>query len=161
MDAHDPTAPAPVTFRSTVELGGRTATGIQVPADAVAALGPARQPLVRVTIGSYAYRSKVAVRGGVFLLPVSAEHREGAGVAAGDEVEVTLELDTEPREVAVPPDLADALSGEPEAQAFFDGLSASRKGWFVTSIESAKTPETRARRVAAAVERLREGRSNR
>ena len=139
MDAHDPTGPAAVTFRSTVELGGRTATGIQVPADAVAALGPARQPLVRVTIGSYAYRSKVAVRGGVFLLPVSAEHRE----------------------VAVPPDLAEALSGEPEARAFFDGLSASRKGWFVTSIESAKTPETRARRVAAAVERLREGRSNR
>lgn len=104
---------------------------------------------------------RVAVRADAFMLPISAEHRAGAGVAAGDEVEVTLAVDTEPREVAVPPELAEALAGEPAARAFFEGLSPSRQGWFVTSIESARTPETRARRVAAAVERLREGRSNR
>jgi hypothetical protein len=149
------------TFRATVDLAGKTATGVRVPGDVVAALGSQRQPLVRVTIGDYTYRSKIAVRGGEFKLPISAENREGAGVVAGDEIEITLELDTEPREVAVPDDFAHALGAAPEARRFFDGLSNSQKQWYVQPIEGAKTPETRERRVAKAVERLREGRSNR
>jgi hypothetical protein len=154
-------AGAGVTFRATVDLAGKTATGVVVPADVVEALSSQRQPLVRVTIGGYSYRSKVAVRGGEFKLPISAENREGAGVAAGDEIEVTLELDTEPREVALPDDFAQALDAAPEARRFFDGLSNSQKEWFVQPIEGAKTPETRERRIVKAVERLREGRSNR
>jgi hypothetical protein len=132
-----------------------------VPADVVEALGSQRQPLVRVTIGDYTYRSKVAVRGGAFKLPISAENREGAGVAAGDEIEVMLELDTEPREVALPDDFARALDAHPDARRFFQRLSNSQKQWFVQPIEGAKTPETRERRIVKAVERLREGRSNR
>jgi hypothetical protein len=91
----------------------------------------------------------------------AGENCEGAGVAAGDEIEVTLELDTEPREVALPEDFAQALDAAPEARRFFDGLSNSQKQWFVQPIEGAKTPETRERRIGKAVERLREGRSNR
>lgn len=145
-------------FRTTVELGGKTATGIRVPEDVVTALGAGKRPPVQVTIGGYTYRSTVAVMGGVFLLPVSAEVRERAGVAAGDEVDVDVELDTEPREVTVPPDFASALGADERARQFFDGLSYSNRRRIVLGIDDAKTPETRQRRIAAAVDRLRAGR---
>src|SRR3954470_7870900 len=126
-------------FRATVLLGGRTATGIQVPDEVVDALGAGRRPAVRVTLkGGYVYRSSVASMGGVFMLPVSAEHRAGAGVAAGDEVDVDLEVDTEPREVAVPSDFAEALDREPAARRAFDSLPYSHKQRYVLSIDGAK-----------------------
>ena len=142
-------------FRTTVELGGKTATGYRVPADVVAALGKGKRPPVRVTIGGHTYRSTVAAYGEDYFLPLSAENREAAGVAAGDEVDVEVELDTEPRSVAVPPDLAEALAAEPEAQRRFDALSYSRKQYHVLPIEQAKTPETRQRRIAKTVETLK------
>lgn len=145
-------------FRTTVELGGKTATGIRVPPEVVAALGSGKKPAVRVTINGYTYRSTVAVYGGEFFLPVSAEVRAGAGVAAGDEIEVVVELDTEPREVVVPHDLAAALDGDPAARQFFDSLSYSNKRRVVLGIEDAKTAETRQRRIVKSVEKLREGR---
>lgn len=148
-----------IRFRATLELGGKTATGIVVPEKVVSALGSSKRPAVRVTINRYTYRSTVAPRGGRFLLPVSAENREGAGIAAGDKVEVDLELDTEPRELAVPPDLAKALGRDPAAKSFFDGLSYSKKQRFTIPIEQAKTAETRQRRVDKAVESLHDGRT--
>jgi hypothetical protein len=111
-----------------------------VPADVVEALGSQRQPLVRVTIGDYTYRSKVAVRGGAFKLPISAENREGAGVAAGDEIEVMLELDTEPREVALPDDFARALDAHPDARRFFQRLSNSQKQWLYSRSRARRHP---------------------
>ncbi len=146
-------------FRATIQLGGKTATGIRVPAEVVAALGPSKRPAVRVTIKGYTYRSSVASLGGEFMLPVSAEVREHAGVAAGDEVDVDIELDTEPREVAVPPDFAEALDRDADARRHFDGLSYSHKLRHVVSIEQAKTAETRQRRIDKAVSMLREGRA--
>ncbi len=146
-------------FRATIRLGGKTATGIQVPAEIVESLGSSRRPPVRVTINGHTYRTTVAVMGGQFMLPVSAEQRENAGVAAGDEVDVDIELDTEPREVTVPPDLAEALDGDADAKRFFEGLSYSHKRRHVLAIEDAKTAETRQRRVAKAVSMLREGRT--
>ena len=92
------------------------------------------------------------------MLPVSAEIREHTGVAAGDEVEVEIAGDTEPREVIVPPDFAEALEHDADARQFFNGLSYSNKRQFVLSIEGAKTAETRQRRIAKAVSTLREGR---
>jgi len=145
-------------FRTTIELGGKTATGIRVPDEVVTSLGSSKRPAVHVTINGYTYRSTVASMGGQFMLPLSAEHRASAGVAAGDEVEVDLHLDTEPREVAVPPDLANALTQDAEANRFFEGLSYSNKQRVVLSIEGAKTAETRQRRLAKAVGLLREGR---
>jgi len=144
-------------FRATIQLGGKTATGIEVPPEIVASLGPSKRPPVLVTINGYSYRSTVAPLGGVFMLPVSAEVREHAGVAAGDEVAIDIERDTEPREVAVPPDFAAALDGDAAARRFFDGLSYSNKRRFVLSIEDAKTAETRQKRIVKAVGMLREG----
>jgi uncharacterized protein YdeI (YjbR/CyaY-like superfamily) len=111
-----------------------------------------------LTIGAYAYRTTVASRGGRFLVPLSAEHRAGAGVAAGDEVDVDVELDTEPREVEVPPDLAAALDAEPTVRSAFDALPPSHRREHVRAVEEARAPETRRRRIAKAVEMLRAGR---
>jgi len=145
-------------FRAMIQLSGKTATGIQVPAEVVAHLGPSRRPPVRVTINGYTYRSTVAPMGGEFMLPVSAEVRENTGVAAGDEVDVDIELDTAPREVTVPHDFMEALNHDADARRFFDGLSYSNKQRLVLSIEGAKTAETRLRRIAKAISDLREGR---
>jgi hypothetical protein len=144
-------------FRATVLLGGKTATGVEVPADVVSSLGSSKRPKVRATINGYTYRSSVASMGGRFMLGVSAEVRESAGVAAGDEVEVDIELDTEPREVSVPPDFAKALGRDAKAKRTFDGLSFSNRQRHVLSIEGAKTAETRQRRIDRAVSTLRDG----
>ena len=146
-------------FRTTIELGGKTATGFRVPPEVVAGLGRGKRPPVHVTIGGHTYRSTVAAYGDVFMLPLAAEHREAAGVAAGDEVDVDVELDAAPREVTVPPDLAAALGRDEDARGFFDDLSYSNRRRIVLSIEEAKTAETRQRRIAKAVEALREGRT--
>lgn len=148
-----------MNFRTVVELGGKTATGIRVPPEVIESLGSGKKPAVRVTINGYTYRSTVAVYGGEFLLPVSAEVRERAGVAAGDEIEVSVELDTEPRLVEVPDDLAVALATDADAHQFFEGLSYSNKRRIVLSINDAKTAETRQRRIAKTIENLRQGRA--
>jgi len=145
-------------FRATLESNGKTATGIQVPDEVVETLGAGRKPAVRVSIAGHTYRSTIASRGGRYLLGVSAENRGRAGVAAGDELEVELELDTEPREVAVPPDLMAAFAAAAEAKRFFDTLTPSQKQWYVLPIEQAKAVETRERRIAKAIAMLREGR---
>jgi hypothetical protein len=152
-------APTSVAFRATIQLGGKTATGIEVPDDVVAALGSSRRPAVRATISGYTYRTSVASMRGRFMLPVSAAVRGAADVAAGDEVDVQLELDTEPRVVEVPPDLADALSHDAEAAGVFEALAYSHRQRHVLAIEGAKTAETRRRRIAKAVETLRAGRA--
>lgn len=100
-----------VNFRATLQLHGKTATGIEVPPEVVAALGSTKKPPVVVTIAAHSYRSTVASMGGVYLVGVSAENRAAAGVAAGDEIEVELQPDTTPREIEVPADLAAALTG--------------------------------------------------
>jgi hypothetical protein len=145
-------------FHTTILQGDKTATGIEVPDEVVKALGAGRRPPVKVTINGFTYRSTLAVYGGKTLVGVSAENRAGTGVAGGDEVDVDIELDTEPRTVTVPADFAAALDAEPRARATFDGLSNSNRGWHVSSIEGAKTDETRHRRIAKSVEALREGR---
>ena len=93
-------------FRVLIEGAGKSAAGMEIPPEVVAALGQTKRPPVRVTINGYTYRSTVAVLGGRFMIGVSNEVRAASGVAAGDEVEVELELDTAPREVSVPPELA-------------------------------------------------------
>jgi hypothetical protein len=145
-------------FRTTIELGGKTATGFRVPEDVIAALGRGKKPPVRVTIGQHTYRSTVAVMSGAYFLPLSAENRNAAGVAAGDDIEVEVELDEAPREIEVPADLAAALAKDKKAKAFFEGLSYSNKRWHVLAVEGAKKPETRQRRIEKSIELLRDGR---
>lgn len=149
--------PLPQTFRALLRLEGKTATGIEVPKQVVEAFGAGKKPPVRVTLGGHTYRSTVAAYNDVYMIPVAAEHREAAGLKAGDEVEVTLELDTEPRVVELPPDFAEALAADAGAQRRYDSLSYSHKRRWLLSVEGAKTPETRQRRIAAAVKALREG----
>ena len=146
-------------FRATIQLGGKTATGIRVPVEVVESLGRGKRPPVRVTINGHTYRSTVAVMGGEFLVGVSAENRQSAGVAAGDEVDVDMELDTDPREVTVPADFTEALGRDADARRFLDGLSYSNKLRHVLAIDAAKTPETRQPRIANVVSMLREGRA--
>ncbi|SDJ05742.1 protein of unknown function [Frankineae bacterium MT45] len=150
-----------MNFRSTLDLHGKTATGLVVPDEVVEALGSGRRPAVRVTLNGYNYRSTIAARGGQFLIPVSAEVRAGAGIAAGDELEVELELDTEERTLEVPEDFEAALAQDPVAAEFFAGLSLSRRRGYVDWIQQAKKEETRQRRVPQAVQQLREGRADR
>lgn len=146
-------------FRTTIQSSGKKATGITVPPEVVASFGSGKRPPVRVTINGYTYQSTVAVMGGEFVLGVSAEVRERAGVAAGDNVDVDLELDTQPRRIEVPPDFAKALKKDPAANRTFDGLSYSNKQWHVLSIEGAKSAETRERRITKSISVLREGRA--
>lgn len=145
-------------FRTRVLLEGKTATGLQVPDEVVVGLGAGKRPAVRVTINGYSYRTTAMFMGGRFLVPLSAENRDGAGVSAGDEVDVDIELDTAVREVIVPPDLAAALAAQPSVKAFFDQLSFTHRKEWVRWIEDAKKPETRAARLTKTVDELREGR---
>jgi bacteriocin resistance YdeI/OmpD-like protein/uncharacterized protein DUF1905 len=146
-------------LRATVQLHGKTATGVSVPAELVAALGSGKRPAVRVSIAGHTWRSPIAPMGGEFVLGISAENRSLSGIAAGDTVDIDLELDTEPRSVKVPADLAEALDRDPEARRFFDSLSYSRQRRHVLAVEGARTATTRARRVDRSVTMLREGRT--
>jgi len=126
-----------LTYTTTItQQEGMNATGIPVPADVVAALGRGKRPPVVVHVGGHSYRSTVAAYGDVFMLPLSQERRAAAGVAAGQTVEITLELDEQPRTVDVPD---------------FDALSPSARKEHVRQVTTAKAAETRQRRVAKIV----------
>ena len=144
-------------FHGRVELNGKTATGIQVPAEVVTGLGAGKRPAVRATVNGFTYRTSVGAMGGRFLLPVSAQIRAGAGVAAGDEVDVDLEVDTEPRTVSVPADLAVALDTDPAVRRAFDALSYSQQLRYVQPVEDAKAAATRQRRIDKVLSDLRPG----
>jgi hypothetical protein len=144
-------------FRTALLLEGKTATGLQVPDDVVEKLAAGKRPKVVITLNGHSYRTTVASMGGRYLVPVSAENRVAAGITAGQEVDVDIELDAAPREVEVPTDLEAALSADPAARAFFDGLSFTYRKEWARSIEGAKKPETRTARVEKAVIALRAG----
>lgn len=140
-------------YRTTILQTGGSTTGIAVPPEVLEALGQGRKPPVVVTVGGHTYRSTVATMGGVPMISLSAENRAAAGVEGGQEVDVDVELDTAPRTVEVPEDLAAALD-EASVREAFDALAPSRKKAHVLAVEGAKAPETRQRRVAAVVAAL-------
>ena len=145
------------TFHTTIISSGGTTAGIEIPEEAVEALGAGKRPPVVVTINGYTYRNTVAVMGGTYMVGVSNEHRAASGLAAGDEVDVELVLDTAPRTVEPPADFAAALDAEPAARETIDKLSNSNQGYHVSLIEGAKSEETRQRRIEKSVSVLREG----
>ena len=144
-------------FRTTIVQDGNN-TGIEVPPGIIEALGSGKRPPVKVTLNGYTYRSTVAVMGGAYMISLSAANRAAAGVEGGQELDVELELDTEPRTVELPAEFAAALDAEPKARETFDKLSPSNKGWHVLQVTEAKTDETRQRRIAKQVAALKEGR---
>jgi len=143
------------TFRTTLLKDDTLdATGIVVPDEVVEGLGGSRRPAVVVTVGGYSYRSTVASMGGRFLIPFAKEHRDRTGIAPGQAIEVTLELDTAPRTVDVPADLAAALAARPGAREAFDRLSYSVRKEHVRQVETAKAADTRERRIARILDGL-------
>jgi len=144
-----------VKFRTKLLTAGKTATGIEVPSKVMEGLGAGKKPAVRVTINGYTYRSTVATVNGKSMVGVSEEVRKNAGVTGGDTVDVEMELDTAPREVAVPPDLARALAKDAKAKKYFESLSYSAKLRLVLPVANGKTPETRERNVAKAMQELK------
>jgi hypothetical protein len=144
-------------IRALLEQNGKTAVGFAVPEATVLALGKGRRPPVNVTINGYTYRSTVAPMGGRYLVGVSAENRAAAGVRGGETHDIELTLDTAPREIELPADFAGALAADPEARRTFDALSPSNKGYHVTLIGSAKSDETRQRRIEKSIAALHAG----
>jgi bacteriocin resistance YdeI/OmpD-like protein/uncharacterized protein DUF1905 len=143
------------TFKTKLQLADdANATGIVVPSNVVAALGSGKKPKVKITINSYEYRSTVAAYNGLFMLPFSQDHRKASGINAGDVVEVTLELDTEPRTVDLPTDLQAALKAKKGALEKFEALSYSIRKNHVYQVNEAKTQETRERRIAKIVDSM-------
>jgi hypothetical protein len=146
----------PITFHTTVLKTGKNTAGIEVPEEIIQKLGSSKRPLVRVTIKKYTYRSAVAVMDGKYMISFSTEHRKASGVQGGDETDVTLEIDLEPRTVEIPKDLKDALV-QANALDTFEKSAPSMKKEFVRQVEEAKAQETRQRRITKIVENLSAG----
>jgi hypothetical protein len=144
----------PITFRTSIlQAPGMKATGIPVPEEIIAQLGTAKKPAVTISIGDYSYRTTIGSMNGQSLAPFSSEHRAASGLGAGDAIEVTIALDTAPRTVDVPEDLASALDAA-NLRPAFDALAPSRQKAHVTNVEGTKNVDTRARRVAAVIDSL-------
>ncbi len=140
-------------FETTMFLSGNN-TGIEVPPEVVESFGAGKRPPVVVTVNGFEYRSTIAPMGGMFLIPFSSDKRVATGIRGGDPIVVDLELDTAPRTVDVPDDLAAALDATPNAREAWERLSPSHKKAHVTAIEGAKAAETRQRRIDKAIEAL-------
>jgi bifunctional DNA-binding transcriptional regulator/antitoxin component of YhaV-PrlF toxin-antitoxin module len=138
------------SFTTTLSGTADGPTGIVVPAENVEALGAGKKPAIKVTVSGYSYPSTVAVMGGKFMIPFAAEHRKASGIKAGDAIEVTLELETQPRVFDLPEDLAAALKTA-GLRAVFDAAAPSKRKEWVRQVTEAKAAETRARRVEKVV----------
>lgn len=143
-----------IRFRTTLLQGDKTAVGMRIPPEVIESLGGGKKPLVKVTLNGYTYRSAVAVMGGDFMVGVSAENRAAADVKGGDTLDVDIELDLEPRTVVLPKDLKAALTKSGAMKAY-EASAPSMKKEYVRQVEEAKAQETRDRRIAKIVEKLK------
>jgi hypothetical protein len=147
-------SPEPARFQAELQSAGRGGAAFAVPHEVAASLSRAERPPVTVTIGGHTFRTRLAVYGGQPMAGVRKSDRAAAGIDLGDRFEVAVALDTAPRSVEVPPELADALAGRADLAAVFDGLSFSHRREYARWVGEAKRPETRARRVAGTLDRL-------
>jgi hypothetical protein len=148
------------TFKTELLKGDGDTTGFIIPDKVVEALGQGRKPKVTVTInGKFSYPNTVAVMGGQYMIGISKERRKLAGVMGGEMIEVSLELDSAPRVMEVPPDLQKALDKDKAAKAYFATLSYSNQRRHIDNINGAKTDETRARRIEKSVALFHEGKN--
>jgi hypothetical protein len=142
-------------FRSYVEPP-EPMRGLEIPPEIAEALGAGKRPAVTITINGHSWKSRVAIMRGRYLLGLSNANRQAASVVTGDEVEVEVEIDAEPRIVAEPADFARALDADPAARAAYDHLSYGHQREHVRATEGAKKPQTRARRIEKALAMLRD-----
>lgn len=142
-------------FTAELQQTGKTTTGFEVPLEVVEGLGGGKRPKVTVTLNGATYRSSVAPMGGSHWVGVSADNRALTGAVGGQTYDVDLELDTAPRVVEVPAELAEAFAADPVAKAAWDKLSYSHQLQHALAVDGAKAADTRARRVVKALEALR------
>ena len=147
----------PQSLRLTVQPN-EPGVFFELPEEVVAALGAGKRPAVRAVVHGYAHRTRIAVYSNRYYLAFRREAREAAGLMPGEAVDLTLELDEEPREVALPVDVAAALAADPDARARFEALSFTHRKEYVEWIQSAKRADTRQRRLAQATTLLKSGR---
>jgi hypothetical protein len=148
------------TFKADLFKGDGDTAGFVIPDKIVEAFGQGKKPKVTVTLnGNFSYPNTIAVMGGKFMIGVSKERRKLAGVEPGDKIEVTLELDTAPRVMEVPPDLQRALDKNKSAKAYFATLSYSNQRRHIDPINQAKSDETRARRIEKSVALFAQGKN--
>jgi hypothetical protein len=143
-----------VEFTTDLLATGGSTTGFLVPEAVVQELGGGRRPTVAVTVNRHTWRTSIAPMGGRFLIGVSAAVRDAAGIAAGQTHTVGVELDTAPRSVEVPDDLAAALAAHPAAAEAWERLSQSHQRRHAEAVAAAKKPDTRRRRVASTIAKL-------
>lgn len=148
-----------VHFKTQLQPRGPAAAVILDDAQVAAVGEGAKRFPVVATVNGYTWRTSVVRMGGEFLLGLNKEVRQGAGVTAGDEVDVTVELDAAPREVEVPEALAAALAADPEARAFFDRMAFTHRKEYARWIADAKQEQTRQRRLGQALEMIRAGKT--
>jgi hypothetical protein len=146
-------------YRGELEQTGGNTTGFRIPDEFVAGLGGGGRPKVVVRVGEFEFRSSIARMGGEYWLGVSAERRAAGGLEGGQVYDLGIDLDAAPRTVEVPDDLAAALAAEPEAKAFWESISFSNQRWHAEQLTSAKTAETRARRLAKSLDLLKAGKA--
>lgn len=148
------------SFKALIQEASGGGAFIEIPFDVEKELG-SKRPKVKAVIEGIPYRGTLTRMGTeCHILGLLKSIRERAGKRIGDEVSVTLELDTEERVVEVPKDLQQAMRKEKQAQAFFESLSYTHKKEYVTYITEAKREETRLKRLARVVEMLKQGRKN-
>lgn len=141
-------------FRALVIPSGN-ATGVEVPDNVMQALGAKSRPPVMITINGHTWRSRVAAMRGQHLIGISAAHRAAAKISEGDIIEIDVEIDEAPREVAEPTDLADALNNCPQARTSFDRLPLGLQQKHVKTIQEARSAEIRERRIAKLIAALK------
>jgi len=148
-----------IRFRAQLQPRGPAAAIVLDDAQVATVGEGAKRFPVKATVNGYTWRTSVARMGGEFLLGLNREVREGAGVQASDEVEVTIELDAAPRDVEVPEALAAALATDPHARAAFERMAFTHRKEYARWIAEAKREETRQRRVHQALEMIRAGKA--
>ena len=141
-------------FDATLDLDGRTATGITVPPEIIESLGAGKRPAVVVTINGCSFPTTIGSMNGLAKIPLSAERRRLIGAEAGDALSVSVVLDDAPVEPEVPRELTEALSTDRASQEFFASLTTSQRKGFIASIDGAKSADTRQRRVEKVVAAL-------
>jgi hypothetical protein len=148
-----------VQFKAQLQPRGPAAAVVLDDAQVAAVGEGAKRFPVVATVNGYTWRTSVARMGGEFLVGLNRDVRQGARVEAGDEVEVTIELDTAPRDVEVPEALAAALAADSQAKAAFEGMAFTHRKEYARWVAEAKQEETRRRRVQQALEMLRAGKT--
>jgi len=145
------------TFTATIQNAGGGGAFVEVPFDVEEAFG-LKRPKVKAMIEGIPYRSTLMRMGTeCHILGILKEIREQSGKTFGDEVTITIELDTEPRVIEIPKDLMKELRKDKEAKAFFDKLSYTHQKEYVRWVEEAKKEETHQNRIVKTIEMLKKG----